>query len=190
LSYLKTSCLALAILSGSAISMAAQQPPKIDLAVTYSAGRSLKAASGQNFWLQGGSVEFGADAYKGWGIAVEVTGLHAASIGGSGIPLSLVVATFGPRYRWHGRKFSVYSEGLVGEANGFDSFFPGKFSAQSSSNGLATQVGGGVDYRLSRRFAFRVVDAKWLRTQLPNSTDNVQNTLQLSSGIVWRLGSR
>jgi hypothetical protein len=101
--------------------------------------------------------------------------------------LSLVTTTFGPRYRWHpDGRVSLYVQGLVGEANGFRSIFPATVGSQPDANGFAAQFGGGVDYRLSDRFAMRVLDAGWARTQLPNGSDNVQNTLRLGAAIVLR----
>jgi len=165
------------------------QPGRLDLAVTYIAQRSLKANTGQNFWMQGGSVELGADVWHGWGIAADVTGTHAGSIGTSGVPLALVTASFGPRYRWHaGHRLSIYGEGLVGEANGFRSLFPTPSGSQAGANSFASQVGGAVDIRLSDRFAVRVLDAAWSRTQLPNATDNLQNSLRLGAGLLLRFG--
>lgn len=171
-------------------SLRAQSPQnRLDLAATYSAERSLKSNTSQNFWMQGGSVELGANVWHGLGVAADVTGTHASSIGTSSVPLSLVTVTFGPRYRWHAdHRIAIYGEGLIGEANGFRSLFPTKAGQQPDANSFASQVGGGVDYRLSDRFAIRVLDAAWLRTQLPNSTDNVQNILRLSAGIVLRFG--
>jgi hypothetical protein len=163
------------------------QPNRLDLSITYIGARSLKANATQTFWLQGGSVELGANVWRGWGIAADVSGTHAGSIGSSGLPLSLVVTTFGPRYRWHAdRRVSLYGQGLIGEANGLRSIFPTTTGSQAEANGFAAQVGGGIDYRLSGRFALRAIDAGWVRTQLPNSTDNVQNTLRLGAGIVLR----
>ena len=175
------------LLSGTGHLLAQRQPAKLDLSVTYIGERSLKASTSQNFWMQGGSIELGANVWRGWGIAANVTGTHTGSIGTSGLPLSLVTTTFGPRYRWHAdRRVSLYGQALIGEANGFRSIFPAAAGSQPDANGLAAQVGGGVDYRLSDRFAMRVLDAGWSRTQLPNSTDNVQNTLRLGAGIVLR----
>ena len=163
------------------------QPTRLDLSIAYVGERSLKANTSQDFWIQGGSVELGARIGRGWGIAADVTGVHAGSIGASGLQLSQVTTTFGPRYRWHAdRHLSFYGEGLIGEANGFRSIFPTTTGPQAQANGLATQVGGGVDYRISGRFAIRVLDAAWSRTQLPNSTDNVQNNLRLGVGVVLR----
>ena len=163
------------------------QSTRLDLSVTYVGERSLKANTSQNFWVHGGSIELGARVGRGWGIAADVTGVHAGSIGTSGLPLSQVTATFGPRYRWHAdHRLSFYGEGLIGEANGFRSIFPTNGGSQPGANGLATQVGGALDYRISGRFAIRAVDAAWSRTQLPNSTDNVQNNLRLGAGVVLR----
>jgi hypothetical protein len=175
------------LLAGPGLLRAQEPVHRLDLAATYSAERSLKANTSQNFWMQGGSIELGANVGRGWGIAANVTGTHAGSIGTSGIPLSLVTATFGPRYRWHAeRRLSLYGEGLVGEANGLRSNFPAAPGAQPEANGLATQLGGGIDYKLSDRFAIRALDAAWSRTQLPNSTDNIQNNLRIGAGVVVR----
>jgi hypothetical protein len=177
------------LLAGTSSLLAQSSQNKLDLAVTYTAERSLKANASENFWMQGGSIELGADVAKGFGIAANITGTHSSSIGSSGVPLSLVTIAFGPRYRWHGgRKLSIYGEGLTGEADGFFSLFPSPSGTLPSSNSLATQLGGGIDYRLSDRFAIRALDAAWLRTQLPNATDNIQNTLQLGAGLVVRFG--
>jgi hypothetical protein len=56
----------------------------------------------------------------------------------------------------------------------------------SSANTFALQIGGGADYSLGRHFAYRVVEADWTRTQFQNATTNVQNHMQLSSGIALR----
>jgi hypothetical protein len=180
--------LCILLLTGSDFVRAQEsQPTRLDLSVTYVGGHSLKANTSENFWMQGGSIELGANVVRGWGIAANVTGAHAGSIGTSSLPLSLVTTTFGPRYRWHAdRRLSLYGEGLIGEANGFRSIFPTNTGSQPDANSLATQVGGGIDYSFSGRFAIRVFDAAWSRTQLPNSTDNVQNNLLLDAGVVLR----
>jgi hypothetical protein len=180
--------LCLSLLAGSvSLEAQTQQPGRLDLAVTYIAERSLKANTNENFWMQGGSIQIGANVWHGWGVAADVTGTHAGSIGSSGVPISLVTTTFGPRYRWHAdRTLSLYGQGLIGEANGFRSVFPAQAGAQSGSNSFALQTGGGIDYKLSDRVALRVLHAAWLRTQLPNSTDNGQNNLRLGAGVVIR----
>ena len=165
------------------------QSPRIDVAVTFDAERSLRSATPESFWMQGGSIELGTNTWRGLGIAANVTGAHASAIGETTIPLSIVTTTFGPRYRWHADHcISVYVEGLIGEGNGFKSLFPTVRGSQTSANSLAAQAGGGLDYRLSRHVAVRAIEAAWQHTQLPNGTNNVQNGLLLGAGIVVRFG--
>ena len=191
--------LCILLLTGSGL-LQAQEPQltRLDLSVTYIGERSLKANTSQNFWMQGGTVELGARAYHGLGIAARVEGLHAGANSATGEPLSLVTAVFGPRYTWETRsyRYVIFGEGLVGISNGFHSQFSegsgpvGSVNAgtTSSSNALAVDVGGGLDVRLNHRFAVRAVRASYLRTQFPNTTTNVQNSLSLSTGLVVRFG--
>lgn len=76
------------------------------------------------------------------------------------------------------------------EADGFYGLYPAPGRALTSSNSFAVQTGGGVDVGISRHLAVRLFQADWLRTQLPNSTTNVQNNLRLAAGIVFRTSSR
>jgi hypothetical protein len=168
----------------------------IDLAVTYDALHTNHITA-QNFWMQGGAVELGARMYGGLGIAARVEGLHAGPTT-TAEPLSLVTAVFGPRYTLETRshRYAIFGEGLAGISNGFHSLFSegsgpvGSVNAgtTSSSNALAVEVGGGLDVRLSHRFAVRAFRASYLRTQFPNTATNVQNSLSLSAGLVVRFG--
>lgn len=163
--------------------------PRIDLAVTYTAERTLQANTTQSVWLQGGSVQLGTDIWRGFGLAADITGLHTASVASSGVPFSELTATFGPRYRWHtGHHVSVYGQALVGEGNSFYTVVPSPGAAQSGTNSLALKIGGGLDYSLSHRLSLRALDASWVRTQFGNSTDNLQNDLRLGAGLVVKFG--
>jgi hypothetical protein len=183
--------------AASAQAVAAGQSAPIDLAVTYDALHTNHITS-QSFWMQGGSVELGARAYRGLSIAARVEGLHAGTNSTTAEPLSLVTAVFGPRYTLETRshRYAIFGEGLVGISNGFHSLFSegsgpvGSVNAgtTSSSNALAVDAGGGIDVRLSHRFAVRALRASYLRTQFPNTTTNAQNSLSLGAGMVMRFG--
>jgi hypothetical protein len=165
---------------------------EVDLAVTYTAQHS-NLVSNPTFWQQGGSVELSAQAYHGFGIAANIAGTNVGDAANSGTGLTMVTATFGPRYTWyrpasaHGkRSLAIFGQGLIGEAHGFNSYFPTAAGSLTDYNSFALQVGGGVDIGLSRHFAVRAFQADWLRTQFPNSTTNIQNTFRISAGIVLR----
>jgi hypothetical protein len=164
----------------------AQQSGHLEVAVTYDAALSNQTTS-NSFWLQGGSVQVHGQFWCGLGVAADVAGLHVGNIHSSGVGLELVTATFGPRYTWSHRRFSYFGQGLVGEANGFHSVFPGLSGVNSSDDSLAFQVGGGVNLTLSPHLSVRAFEANWVRTQWPNATTSVQNNLRLGTGVIFRL---
>ena len=163
-------------------------PPahEIDVAFMYSS-QGRQGTGGNTFWAQGGSVELSADVYRGFGVAVDFTVGHASNMNGSGINLTTFTPTVGPRYTWSHRKLSIFGEGLVGVSDASSGIFPAAGGAQMTARSFAAQVGGGVDLHLSSHIAVRPIEASWLRTQFPNGTTNVQNTLQLGAGVVFRL---
>jgi hypothetical protein len=164
-----------------------------DVAVTYTEQYS-NLVSTPTFWQPGGSVELSAQLYRGLGLAANVTGNNVPNAANSGIGLSIVSANFGPRYTYYRpigaedkRSVAVFGQGLIGQAWGFNSYFPTVSGVKTDYISFALQVGGGVDIGLSRHFAVRVFQADWLRTQFPNANTNVQNNLRLSAGVVFRI---
>lgn len=169
------------------LSVRAEMPRGLDVALTYDASQA-NIVPGNNFWLQGGSVQVHARFWGGLGVVADVGGLQTGNIQGGGVGLNLVTATFGPRYTRtiaH-RRYAIFGQVLVGEVNGFDSVFPTANGVESSANGLALKTGGGVNVSLSRHVAVRALEADWLRTQLPNGTTGVQNNLRLGAGMVFK----
>ncbi len=159
---------------------------EFDLAVGYNTQRS-SGTGGASFWQQGGLLEVSAQAYRGLGFAVLISGGHIENRNGSGTGLDMITTTFGPRYTLSYKGVGIFGEGLIGNAKGFHSVFPATSGAMTDSDSFALQLGGGIDLRISSRLAVRPLQATWLRTQFPNGTTNVQNNLQLGAGIVFRL---
>jgi opacity protein-like surface antigen len=173
-------------------SAAGTSNPELDLAVTYGAQRS-NLTPGSIFWLQGGTAELSATLYHGFGLAVDVAGAHASDISPTGVGLTMVTTTAGPRYTWSHRlgdnpqkRLNIFGQALIGWSHASDSLFPTAGGTKPSANSFALQIGGGVDVTLSRRFAIRALQADWLRTQFPNDTTGVQNNMRLGAGIVFR----
>ena len=161
----------------------------VSLALSYDTlGGSITTRN--TFGTQGGAAEVNFSFFHGLGATASVLGLHADSVG-SGVPVNLMIVTFGPSYTYtcsrHGaRPVSLFAHGLVGEVDGFHGLYPQAGTASSSADSLAVQAGGGVDIGLTRLLAVRLVQADYVRTQLPNSLTNVQNSVRLGVGIVLR----
>jgi hypothetical protein len=189
--FLRTLVLAgVSLAAASATAQAGPQPRhEVDLAVTYDAERS-NLVTDPTFWRQGGAVALSAEFYRGLGIAMNVAGSRRSNINGGGVGLTAITATFGPRYQWTPRtgKYALFGEGLIGISHGLDSVFPSVRGAQDEYESFALQVGGGLDVRVGHRFAIRAIQADWVRTEFPNSTTDVQNSLRLGAGVVLRLG--
>ena len=200
LSHARTLSFTVGLVAASCVSVMAQTPAapssRVDLAVTYAGVHSVHTGSSSSLWLQGGAVELHAQLFRGLGVVASGTGLHVTSNNPLVAPLDLVTIVFGPRYTlFPDKRISIFGEVLAGEAEGFHSVFalgsgPVASPANgttSSANSLAVQAGGGIDLRLSRRFAIRVLQADYLRTQLPNGGTNLQNNLRLAAGIDIRI---
>lgn len=166
---------------------------EVDVALTYTEQYS-NLVSTPTFWQPGGSAEVSAQIYRGLGLAANVTGNNVPNAANSGIGLTIVSADFGPRYTYYRpigaekkRSVAVFGQGLIGQAWGFNSYFPTSSGVETNYISFALQVGGGVDIGLSRHIAVRVFQADWLRTEFPNANTNVQNNLRLAAGIVFRI---
>jgi hypothetical protein len=182
------------LLQGTGWAQAPDKNREADVTFTYAAMRAAERNT-TSFWLQGGAVELHARFYRGLGMAASVTGMHEGSNSRLIAPLDLVTVVFGPRYTLDlHRRASMFTEGLVGEAHGFHSVFAlGSGSVSNSANGttdnstsFALQAGGGFDLRLTRHLSTRVVQADYLRTQLPNGAGNLQNNFRVSAGFIFR----
>jgi hypothetical protein len=173
--------------SAPAPSKSAPQSSALEIAFTYQ-GMHSDVVNGSGFWLQGGGAQIHGQFYGGWGAVADIAGTHITNINSSGVGLDLVTATFGPRYTWkpaHGR-YSLYGQGLVGQAWGMNSVFPGPAGANTVANSIAIKAGGGMNLDLKPHLALRLPEVDYLRTQLPNSTNNVQNYLTIGAGIILR----
>jgi len=161
----------------------------VQLSFTYDVGdANLTSTSPFSFLLVGGSAEVAAPLYQGLGFAGSFTGVYSQN-SGQGVPVNLLIFTFGPRYTvkaTHGKHMvQVYGQSLIGEANGFKGLYPSPGGALTSANSLALQNGGGIDIDYTPHVSIRVLQADWLRTYLPDSRQNIENTMRLGIGIVF-----
>ena len=96
---------------------------------------------------------------------------------------------FGPRVSVELGKFRPFAEGLFGVAS--QNVDLDEFESTHDTH-FATAFGGGLDYRVTRRFAWRL-EADYVgsrlfpRLQPFGSSRPVQNNFRLSTGLVFRL---
>jgi len=164
--------------------------PRFDLGVTYSPEHTQLAPGSCNcFWLQGGSLESAVSLWRGFGIAGSFAGERISGYA-NGLDFNRLTYTAGLGYRHNaGGRIQIFGHALGGRAHAFQGAFPSSTGLLSTANSLALQTGGGLDFPLSNRFAVRLLEAEYVRTQLPNGYANTQNDLRLSVGLTLRFGS-
>jgi opacity protein-like surface antigen len=100
----------------------------------------------------------------------------------TGINGTLSTYLFGPRvsYRHFGR-ITPFGEVLFGVAHAGVSIV----GLGNSDNTFAMSLGGGVDYKLTNRFAIRPIKVDYLMTRFSETGTggNTQNNLRVSTGI-------
>jgi hypothetical protein len=94
---------------------------------------------------------------------------------------------YGPRYYYRALNrlhLTPFAEGLVGGSRS-DTTISGAGGYSTSQNCISFKVGGGVDYRPSRRWEIRLFDVDYYRTAF--GTNAHQNNYWVSTGVVLRL---
>jgi len=189
----------LGVLSVSAAGQTAADgapPPgsnKFDLAVNFTYKVTKIASTTTDFVLPGGSVDaaynFGG-GLKGVSLVLDLNGESKSNIE-PGVNLTQFSVTGGARYTFHIAAKNPHSVDLYGQLLGggvfaSNSLFPGPSSSTSSANSGALQVGGGINLRLTRSIALRLLEADFITTHLPNSTNQRQYDVRFSNGVVFR----
>ena len=167
---------------------ATSQGTHLEVGLSYQAFDANPVQENYRFWMQGAGLQV-HDQFKGnLGVVADLSDQHVGNIHSSGIGLDLIMATFGPRYTRQllHERLSVYGQALYGEAWGMHSIFSDGSSTTNHAISQAWTLGGGVNLRLRPHLLVQVVEADWVRTQLPNAASNVQNNLRIGAGVVWR----
>jgi outer membrane immunogenic protein len=195
---MKTTALIPAAILLAAIPLCGQAPPsrtpgpaRLEVTLAYNALRSNTIPGGSvSIWLQGGKAEFQAEFSNNLGLVGEIAGYHAHDINSAHEDLSLVSYLVGPRLYWRVHRFTPFAQGLIGGVHGFDASFPGRDNSTTAPDAFAMGAGGGVNIDLSRHLALRAFQADYFLTGLPNNSTNLQNSLRIGAGIVFKLSSR
>ncbi|HXR40444.1 MAG TPA: hypothetical protein VN776_15190 [Terracidiphilus sp.] len=181
--------------------------PKVELFLGYSYLQAVpKLAAGNRLvWLNGGSASVAYNFNRYLGIVADVgaltnsevrfTGAYTSTVDVNNANVNVLTYLFGPRlsFRKYNR-ITPFAQILFGGAHANEVVLtPCTFSCTllPAENAFAMTAGGGLDIRVHRHIAIRIIQAEYLMTRFQDYTTGTtatQNDMRLSSGIVFRFG--
>ncbi len=181
--------------------------PKAELFVGYSYLRALPAPAAGNrlMWMNGGSASIAYNLNRYLGIVGDVgaytnsemrfQGGYAGTVDVDNPNVGAFSYLFGPRisFRNHGR-VTPFVQALFGEMHANEvtlSHCTFSCTLLPSEDTFAWTGGGGLDVRVHRHFAIRIIQAEYLMTRFQDystGTTASQNDMRLSAGLVFRFG--
>jgi len=118
-----------------------------------------------------------------FGVKADFSGAYNGDLLGSGISGKMHTFMFGPELSHRMDKGKLFAHALFGGAH--------LSGGGASDTAFAMRFGGGGDLNISDKVAWRVVQVDYLPTHFDFGTgDTWQNHVALSTGIVFRLGSK
>jgi hypothetical protein len=151
----------------------AQEIPRAQLFGGYSYTRfdspTLGFANPSN--LSGFNISPAFNLTYGFGVKAELTGQY-------GSKLNVRDLTVGPQFLYPRGKVLFFAHALFGDSRSFVRLGTGE-----GDTARAIVLGGGVDFGISPRFAFRAVQVDYVYTRLFSTT---QNNVRISTGLVYR----
>jgi peptidoglycan-associated lipoprotein len=192
----RTFALLLTFAAASTVQTVAQSPvqpasgkPRAELALDYSYLHSNAPPGGCGcFNLSGGSATFAWPIRAGsFDLVGDVTIARAGTVSTSGDNLTLSTFTVGGRYlpRLGHSSLQPFGQVLIGLAHSSGTLVQGSNSAAANAGAAFAGIfGGGLDLRATPRFSIRLVEADYLLTTFDNGSNNHQNNLRISAGVV------
>jgi hypothetical protein len=159
-----------------------RRAPLLELYGGFAFARLVSGGSSTNF--NGALGSFGWN-FKPWLQIVGDTSYSFVSV--SGTKNVLYGNHYGPRYYYRSRNrwnLTPFAEAFVGGSRS-DTTVSGSGGYTTSQNAISFKVGGGIDFRPSRRWEIRLFDVDYYRTSF--GTNAHQNNYWASTGIVLRL---
>jgi outer membrane protein OmpA-like peptidoglycan-associated protein len=181
--------------------------PRAELFVGYSYLRAMPAPADGNrlMWMNGGSTSLALSFNRYLGIVGDFGAYTNSKIrfqGGYGSTVDVDNANigafsylFGPRLSFrNSSRVTPFVQALFGEMHANEvklSNCTFRCTLLPDQDTFAWTAGGGLDIRVKRHFAIRLIQAEYLMTRFQDystGTTSSQNDMRLSSGIVFRFG--
>jgi opacity protein-like surface antigen len=161
----------------------AQETPKAEVFGGYSYLRA--DGDGESTNVNGWNGSVAVSANKWLSFVSDFSG-HYKSFDdglGSNVDINSHSFLFGPRVSARGEKVTPFAHALFGGLRSS----AGTSGLSFNDSSFAMALGGGLDVKVSNRVAIRVAQADYFMTRVLGDT---QNNLRISTGLVFRLGSR
>jgi len=114
-----------------------------------------------------------------WGLVTDFSGHYGTTRAlNTDFDISTLTFLFGPRASARGKSATAFGHVLLGGASS-------KIEGSSLGTRFAMALGGGVDIKLNRRFAFRPIQADYLPVR---GNGEWLHNLRLQTGIVLKFG--
>lgn len=180
--------------------------PKVELFLGYSYLRAVPTMEAGNrlVWLHGGSASIAYNFNRYLGVVADVgaftnsqmrfTGAYTSTVDVDNQNVAVITYLFGPRLSFRHERFTPFVQALFGRMHANQvSIANCTFSCilLPDENTFAMTAGGGLDIRVRRHLAIRIVQAEYLMTRFTDystSDTGMQNDIRLSSGLVFRFG--
>ena len=188
---------ALGVTAKAQNNMPSSPQPRYEVAVTYTFVRSNAPVGDCGcFNLNGGGASFAFGlghspfAVVADGSVTHNGGIYSKDAGAPGSSLTMSTFLGGLRYRpqfGHGA-LKPFAQVLAGGVRTSGSVFSNQDSpaASTAATAFGAEVGGGLDLKLKRHLALRLVEVDYLVTKFANGDNDHQNDLRINSGIVLR----
>jgi outer membrane immunogenic protein len=138
------------------------------------------------FSLEGLGGGFAINAEHGFSAVLDLSTANANGINGTTQNIRILNFLGGPRYSFRSRsKFTPYGQVLIGASQEFSTV-----AFATNQTAFAVSGGAGVNHALGRYFGWKIVEASYLYSQLPNGSNDHQNDLRISTGLFFRMGPR
>jgi outer membrane immunogenic protein len=135
------------------------------------------------FFMNGGSAEFSIKNSHNISFVTNFGYTSQTNINNNDRNLALMTVLEGVRYSHdRGGRFIPFGEALIGIAHTSTNY-----RIDESTTRAAMAAGGGLDLRVTDRFAVRLPEVEYLFSSVPNGQNNFQNQLRMTAGIVFHV---
>jgi hypothetical protein len=167
---------------------AAQQEHPLSIGANYTYVRTNVVPGCNCFSMNGGGVQVEYGLRPHLSLLGDFTATHQGGITPDHYDLTQFTFAGGIRYRpaLSSRRIQPFGDLLFGAAHTTGSLSPDN-TGFGSSTAFAFQTGGGIEFRLGKRWTLVPVQADYLLTTFSNGADDHQNDLRISAGIRIRI---